>query len=197
MKTMAIFATAAALIAVAGLVGWKTAHAEDTKATGPLEFTVKDIDGNDVALSKYKGKVLLFVNVASKCGLTGQYEKLVELKTKYAEKGFEILGFPANNFMGQEPGSDAEIKVFCQTKYNVNFDMFSKISVKGKDIHPLYKFLTEEATDPKFPGEINWNFEKFLIGRDGQVINRFSPRTKPDDEEVIKAVEEALAAAAK
>jgi len=190
MKTMVLMT--AALLLIAGVIGWKTAVADEPKATGPLDFTMKDIDGNDVALSKYKGKVLLFVNVASKCGLTPQYEQLVALKSKYADKGFEILGFPANNFMGQEPGSEAEIKVFCQTKYNVNFDMFSKISVKGKDIHPLYKFLTDEATDPKFPGDINWNFEKFLIGRDGKVANRFSPKTKPEAEEVTAAIEAAL-----
>ncbi len=195
MKTMVIMT--AAVLFVAGLVGWKTAYAEETTVTSPLDFTMKDIDGKDVPLSKYKGKVLLFVNVASKCGLTGQYEQLVALKTKYADQGLEILGFPANNFMGQEPGTESEIKVFCQTKYNVNFDLFSKISVKGKDIHPLYKFLTEKETDPNYSGDISWNFEKFLIGRDGQVVNRFSPRTKPDAEEVTKAIEAALAAAAK
>lgn len=195
MKTW--IAIAAALTAIFGFAALRPAHAEDKKVSSPLDFSVKDIDGNDVALSKYKGKVLLFVNVASKCGLTPQYEQLVALKAKYAEQGLEILGFPANNFMGQEPGTEAEIKVFCQTKYNVNFDLFSKISVKGKDIHPLYKFLTEAETNPKFPGDIGWNFEKFLIGRDGQVANRFSPRTKPDDADVIKAIEEALAAPAK
>lgn len=183
-------AFAVAMVCVVALA----ARAEDKKVASPLDFTMKDIDGNDVPLSNYKGKVLLFVNTASKCGLTPQYEQLVALKNKYGEQGFEILGFPANNFMGQEPGSDSEIKVFCQTKYSVNFPMFSKISVKGKDIHPLYKFLTDKETDPKFPGDIGWNFEKFLIGRDGQVINRFSPRTKPDAEDVTKAIEEALAA---
>lgn len=191
------FLLASATSAVMALIGRKTAQAEAapaSTATGPLDFTMKDIDGKDVALSTYKGKVLLFVNVASKCGLTPQYEQLVALKSKYGEKGFEILGFPANNFMGQEPGSEAEIKTFCQTKYKVNFQMFSKISVKGGDIHPLYRYLTAKDTDPQFPGDINWNFEKFLIGRDGKVINRFNPKVKPDNEEVLKAVEAALAA---
>ena len=195
MKTRKIVVTvAAAIVAIAALAGWKTARAEEKKVTSPLEFTMKNIDGKDVPLSSYKGKVLLFVNTASKCGLTPQYEQLVALKTKYADKGFEILGFPANNFLSQEPGTDAEIKTFCSTKYKVNFDMFSKISVKGEDIHPLYKFLTSADTDSKFPGDINWNFEKFLVDRNGQVINRFSPKTKPDADEVIKAIEAAIAA---
>jgi glutathione peroxidase len=189
-----LFALAATLLALFGVTSRTPATADEPKANGPLDFTMKNIDGKDIPLSEYKGKVLMFVNVASKCGLTPQYEQLVALKTKYAEQGFEILGFPANNFMGQEPGTDGEIKVFCQTKYKVNFDIFSKISVKGNDIHPLYKYLTSKETDPKFAGDINWNFEKFLIGRDGQVINRFSPRTKPDAAEVTSAIEAALAA---
>lgn len=189
-----LFALAATLLALFGVTSRTPANADEPKANGPLDFTMKNIDGKDIPLSQYKGKVLLFVNVASKCGLTPQYEQLVALKTKYADQGLEILGFPANNFMGQEPGTDGEIKVFCQTKYNVNFDIFSKISVKGKDIHPLYQYLTSKETDPKFAGDINWNFEKFLISRDGQVINRFSPRTKPDAAEVISAIEAALAA---
>lgn len=189
-----LFALVATLLALLGVTSRTPATADEPKANGPLDFTMKTIDGKDVPLSQYKGKVLLFVNVASKCGLTPQYEQLVALKTKYAEQGLEILGFPANNFMGQEPGTDSEIKVFCQTKYNVNFDIFSKISVKGNDIHPLYKYLTSKETDPKFSGDINWNFEKFLISREGEVINRFSPRTKPDAAEVTSAIEAALAA---
>lgn len=184
----------ATLFAIVTLPFGKSVNADDVKATSPLDFTMKSIDGKDVPLSTYKGKVLLFVNTASKCGLTPQYEQLVALKTKYADKGFEILGFPANNFLWQEPGTDEEIKTFCTTKYKVNFDMFSKISVKGSDIHPLYKFLTSKETDPKFSGDISWNFEKFLVDRNGQVINRFSPKTKPDADDVIKAVEAALAA---
>jgi glutathione peroxidase len=186
---------AAAVMAMIMLAGWKTANAEEKKISGPLDFTMKNIDGKEVDLTSYRGKVLLFINVASKCGFTPQYEQLTALKTRYADKGFEVLGFPANNFMHQEPGSDAEIKVFCQTKYNVNFPIFSKISVGGDDIHPLYKFLTDKKTDPKFHGRISWNFEKFLIGRDGQILDRFGPKVEPNADEVIKAVEAALASA--
>lgn len=158
-----------------------------------LDYTMKDIDGNDVDLSKYKGDVVMIVNVASKCGLTPQYEQLQELHSKYSGQGFKILGFPANNFMGQEPGTDAEIKTFCATKYNVEFDMFSKISVKDDDQADLYKELTSETENEGFGGDITWNFEKFLVNREGIVIARFSPRTKPDAPEVIEAIEAELA----
>ena len=157
-----------------------------------LEFTMKDIDGKDVELSKYKGQVLLVVNVASKCGLTPQYEQLVEIQKKYTKQGFQVLGFPANNFMKQEPGTNSEIKLFCKEEYEVNFDMFSKISVKGDDIHPLYKFLTNEDKQGDKGGEIRWNFDKFLVGRDGKVIGRFHPKTTPDAEDVVTAVEAAI-----
>ncbi len=159
----------------------------------PLDFKVKNIDGQDVNLSKYKGEVLLIVNVASKCGLTPQYEQLEAVFTKYKDKGFEVLGFPANEFLAQEPGSDAEIKQFCTSKYNVDFPMFSKIVVKGAGIHPLYTYLTSIETEPEKAGDISWNFEKFLIDRDGKVVKRFSPRTKPDAPEVIEAIEAELA----
>lgn len=158
-----------------------------------LDFTMKSIDGKDVPLSTYKGKVVLIVNVASKCGFTPQYEGLQALYEKYRDKGFMILGFPENDFLGQEPGTDQEIKAFCTSKYGVSFDMFSKISVRGKDKHPLYRFLTEKATDPKFAGEIEWNFQKFLVGRDGQIIARFTPKTEPMSDEVVNAVAAALA----
>jgi glutathione peroxidase len=157
------------------------------------DFTMKNIDGQEVSLSAYRGKVVLIVNVASRCGYTPQYEGLEKLYLKYKDKGFVILGFPANNFLGQEPGTDQEIKSFCSLKYNVTFPMFSKISVKGSDKHPLYRFLTEKETNPQFAGEISWNFNKFLIGRDGKVINRFGTRTAPDGKEVVEAVEKALA----
>ena len=173
-----------------------TVNAEDKKVEGPLSFTVKDIDGNDVALSKYAGKVVLIVNVASKCGLTPQYEQLEALNDKYKEQGLAVLGFPANDFMKQEPGTNEEIKFFCTSKYDVSFDMFSKVSVKGDDKAPLYKYLTEEEADEKLNGDIQWNFEKFLVGRDGKVAARFSPKTKPDSPEVIEAIEKALAAPA-
>jgi glutathione peroxidase len=160
--------------------------------TSVLDFTLNDIDGKSVKLSEYKGKVILVVNVASRCGYTTQYEALQKIYDKYRGKGFTILGFPANNFMGQEPGSDAEVKQFCTSKYGVNFPMFSKISVKGDDKHPLYGFLTGKETNPAFPGEIGWNFEKFLVGRDGKMIGRYPSKTKPDSAELAGAIEKAL-----
>ncbi len=155
-------------------------------------FTMKDIDGKDTSLAQYRGKVVLLVNVASKCGLTPQYEGLEQLYLKYKDRGFAILGFPANNFMGQEPGTDEEIKNFCSLKYNVTFPMFSKISVKGDDMHPLYKYLTDKATNPEFGGDIKWNFNKFLVGKDGRIIARFEPQVKPESEPVGQAIEKAL-----
>jgi len=156
------------------------------------EFTMKDIDGKDVKLDAYKGKVVMIVNTASKCGLTPQYEGLQNLYDKYKGQDFVILGFPANNFMGQEPGTEKEIKDFCNLKYNVTFPMFSKISVKGADQHPFYTFLTNEKSNPGFEGDITWNFEKFLADKNGKVIARFSPKTVPDSPEVVAAVESAL-----
>lgn len=156
------------------------------------EFKMKNIDGSEVKLETYKGKVLLIVNTASKCGLTPQYEALQAVYDKYKDKDFTILGFPANNFMGQEPGTEAEIKEFCTLKYKVTFPMFSKISVKGTDQHPLYTYLTNEKSNPGFSGDISWNFEKFLIGKDGKTLARFSPKTKPDDATVIEAIDKAL-----
>ena len=162
------------------------------KATSPLDFTLPDIDGKDVPLSKYKGQVVLIVNVASKCGFTPQYEQLQQLQDRYAERGFRILGFPANDFRAQEPGSNKEVKEFCRSKYHVSFDMFSKVSVKGDEACELYKFLTSEKKNAAHGGEIKWNFTKFLVGRDGQVCGRFEPKTTPADPEVIKAIEAAL-----
>ncbi|MGB0768168.1 MAG: glutathione peroxidase [Phycisphaeraceae bacterium] len=157
-----------------------------------LNFTVQSIAGDDVELARYHGDVLLIVNVASRCGLTGQYKPLQQLHEDYAEQGLSILGFPANNFGKQEPGSNDEIASFCEKNYGVEFDMFAKISVKGKDQAPLYRFLTSEKTNPKFAGDIRWNFDKFLVARDGTVIARFEPRTGPRSEEVVKAIEAAL-----
>jgi len=156
------------------------------------DFVLKDIEGRDVALSEYKGKVLLVVNVASRCGFTPQYEGLQKLYERYKDAGLVVLGFPASNFMNQEPGTDAEIKEFCSTRFHVTFPMFSKISVKGADSHPLYQFLTSEETNPAFAGPITWNFNKFLVGRDGAVVARFGAREAPESLEVIKAVEKAL-----
>ncbi|HVK12120.1 MAG TPA: glutathione peroxidase [Gemmataceae bacterium] len=158
----------------------------------PLEFSLKDIKGNPVELSKYKGKVVLLVNVASKCGLTPQYEGLQALYSKYEKDGLVVIGVPANEFGSQEPGSNEEIEKFCTAKYNVTFPMMSKIVVKGESIDPLYKYLTSVETAPAKKGDITWNFEKFLVGKDGKVVARFAPRTKPTDPEFVKAVETEL-----
>lgn len=172
-----------------------TYTAEDgEKVKSILGFTMKDIDGKPVKLKKYKGNVLLVVNTASKCGYTPQYEGLQNIYTKYKAQGFEILGFPANNFGGQEPGTEAEIKEFCTLKYKVTFPMFAKISVKGEDQHPLYNFLTSGEANPELKGDITWNFNKFLVDRKGNVIARFSSKDKPEGEAVTKAIETALAA---
>jgi glutathione peroxidase len=159
-----------------------------------LDFKMRDIDGNDVKLDKYKGNVLLIVNTASKCGYTPQYEGLQSTYTKYKDKGFYVLGFPANNFGTQEPGTETEIKEFCTSKYHVTFPMFAKISVKGEDQDPLYKFLTDKATDPEFAGDITWNFNKFLVDRKGHVVARFSSKDTPESPAVTAAIEKYLAA---
>jgi glutathione peroxidase len=156
------------------------------------DFTLKSIDHQPVSLSAYHGKALLLVNVASKCGYTPQYAALEKLYEKYKGQGLVIVGIPANNFMSQEPGSDAEIKSFCTNKYNVSFPMMSKVSVKGDDQAPLYAFLTDKSSDPKFGGEIQWNFTKFLFDRNGKPVARFEPAVTPDSPEVIAAVEAAL-----
>lgn len=158
-----------------------------------LQFKMESLDGKEVDLSKYKGKVTMIVNTASKCGNTKQYADLQKLHEKYAEKGLAILGFPANEFGKQEPGSNEEIGEFCQKNYGVKFDMFSKIVVKGEGKAPLYQYLTSAETNPQFPGEISWNFEKFLIGRDGKIAARFAPKVKPESPEVIAAIEAELA----
>lgn len=166
---------------------------KEEKTVGPaLNFKMKSLDGQDVDLSKYQGKVVLMVNVASKCGLTPQYEQLEALHEKYADQGLAILGFPANEFGKQEPGTDAEIAEFCSDNYGVKFDMFSKVVVKGDGQCPLYEFLTSKETNPKFAGPIKWNFEKFLIGRNGEVIARFAPPVTPDSDDVVAAIEAEL-----
>lgn len=156
------------------------------------DFTVKDIDGKDVSLGQYKGKVLLIVNVASMCGHTPQYADLEAMYEKYKDKGLVVMGFPENDFMGQEPGSDKEIKQFCTTKYSVKFPMFSKIDVKGKNIAPLYSYLTQKAQNGVIDAKVTWNFQKFLVGRDGKVITSFDPAKKVTEADVISAVERAL-----
>jgi glutathione peroxidase-family protein len=156
------------------------------------QFHVNNIFGFDKTLEEFKGKVLLLVNTASKCGFTPQYAGLQELYDKYKDRGFVVLGFPADNFMHQEPGSNEEILNFCKVNYNVTFPMYGKVSVKGKDIHPLYKFLTEKETNPEFSGKITWNFNKFLISKEGMILNRFKSVTTPMNNKVIAAIEEAL-----
>jgi glutathione peroxidase len=157
-----------------------------------LDFTVKDIAGREVDLRRYKGQSVLMVNVASKCGFTPQYEQLNEVYKKYRERGFTVLGFPANDFMGQEPGTNAEIQSFCRLNYGVEFDLFSKVSVRGKDMAPLYVFLTSRKHNPEFGGAIKWNFTKFLLDREGKVVARFGPSTRPDAPEVIEAIERTI-----
>jgi glutathione peroxidase len=190
MLLVSILLCAALVLAVS-----KTGNGSEPSANpkSVLDFTMKNIDGKDVSLKSYKGKVLLIVNTASKCGYTPQYEGLQKIYDKYKDQGFVILGFPANNFGAQEPGSNEEIKDFCTMKFKVSFPMFAKISVKGEDIHPLYAFLTNKETNPEFGGDIPWNFSKFLADRDGNIIARFSPKDAPESEKVVQAVEGALA----
>jgi glutathione peroxidase len=174
------------------LVGAEDKKKGDKKVAPALNFKMKGIDGKEVDLSKYQGKVVLIVNVASKCGNTPQYKGLQELYEKYGKDGFVILGVPANNFGKQEPGTNEEIAEFCSSKYHVTFPMLAKVSVKGEDKCPLYQFLTSKETNPKFGDEIPWNFEKFLIGRNGEVVQRFNHRVKPETEKVVKAIEAEL-----
>ena len=156
-----------------------------------LNHEVKNIDGKEVKLADaYKGKVLLIVNTASKCGLTPQYEGLEKVYKKYHSKGFEVLAFPANEFGKQEPGTDSQIKEFCKSNYEVSFPLFSKIVVKGEGIHPLYKELTSSEG---YKGDIAWNFAKFLVGKNGEIVARFEPRESPESEKVTAAIEKALA----
>ena len=161
-------------------------------ASSVHEFTLKAIDGKPVALSHFKGQVMLLVNVASQCGYTPQYEGLEKLYETYKARGFVIAGFPANNFGGQEPGTDNEIQTFCKSKYGVTFPMFSKISVAGGDKALLYGFLTDRTSNPNSGGEIQWNFTKFLVDRDGKVLQRFEPAVEPLSRELVSAVEAAL-----
>lgn len=191
-----IAAAAAAALVSAQVPGEKDMPKTDAPAAAtsdsPLSFKARDIDGNEVDLAKYKGKVVLIVNVASRCGYTPQYEQLQALHTKYGKDGLQVLGFPSNDFGRQEPGTEAEIKSFCQSKYSVTFDMFSKVAVKGDEAHPLYKFLTSTERNGAFGGDIRWNFTKFLVDRQGKVIARFESKVRPDSKELVEAVEKAL-----
>lgn len=179
MKTLALLATLF-------LMQINSAHAESI-----YDITLKDIDGKDTSLSAYKGKVLLIVNVASKCGYTKQYSSLEAIHQKYQDKGFTVLGFPCNQFGGQEPGSNEEIKQFCSSKFDVTFPLFDKIDVNGEKRHPLYTSLAGEKS--AFPGDIKWNFNKFLVGKDGKILKRFESKAAPDSPGVIEAIEAALA----
>ena len=161
-------------------------------ATSIYDFTMKSIDGQPVSLKSYSGKVVLLVNVASRCGFTPQYTGLEKLYEKYKDRGLVIVGIPANNFAQQEPGTNDEIKKFCSTKYNVSFPMMSKVSVLGDDETPLYRFLTDKAANPQIGGDIKWNFTKFLFDRSGNPVARFEPATTPDSPEVQAAIESAL-----
>jgi glutathione peroxidase len=172
----------ASVVMTASLFGASSVH----------EFTLNSIDGSPAPLSAYQGKVVLIVNVASRCGFTPQYAGLESLYEKYKDRGFVILGFPANNFGSQEPGTNEEIKTFCSSKYNVTFPMYSKISVKGDDQAPLYQFLTDKQANPATGGEIQWNFTKFLVDKNGKVVARFEPKVTPESPDVAAAIEKAL-----
>jgi glutathione peroxidase len=160
-------------------------------ASSVYDFTLPSIDGKPMPVANFRGKVILLVNVASRCGFTPQYTALEATYEKYKDQGFVILGFPANNFGGQEPGTNAEIKTFCSTKYSVTFPLYGKVSVKGADTTPLYKYLTKDA-NPSVAGDIQWNFTKFLVDRNGRVVQRFEPDTTPDSPQVIEAIEKLL-----
>jgi len=174
------------IIAALSLVQVDCAHAADSI----YNMSLKDIDGKSTSLKAYEGKVLLIVNVASKCGYTPQYAGLEALQEKYKDQGFTVLGFPCNQFGGQEPGTNEEIKQFCTSKYEVTFPLFDRIEVNGPNRHPLYVLLTGEGSP--VPGDIKWNFTKFLIGRDGKILERFDSKVKPDSAELVQGVEKAL-----
>jgi glutathione peroxidase len=167
------------------------AVASGSTAAGVYDFTLPSIDGKPMPLADFKGNVVLLVNVASRCGYTPQYSALEAVYEKYKDRGFVILGFPANNFGGQEPGTNEEIKTFCSRKYNVSFPMYAKVSVKGDDQTPLYQYLTQK-TAPRLQGDIKWNFTKFLVDRNGNVEQRFEPAVTPDSPEVVSAIEKLL-----
>ena len=186
-----IFPTVVCLVTVVVLAGAVSLGGGENAAPA-LDFTLKSLDGKDVDLNAYKGKVVMIVNVASKCGLTPQYEQLQDLHEKYSGQGLAILGFPCNQFKGQEPGSNEEIRKFCEANYGVEFDMFSKIEVNGDGAAGLYKYLKSVSTEPAGPGEISWNFEKFVLDRSGKVVARFQPRTRPDDPAVVSLIESKL-----
>ncbi len=169
-------------------------NSQGKAADSVLDFQAKDIDGKPVDLSEYKGEVLLIVNTASRCGYTPQYEGMQAIYSKYADQGFKVLAFPANEFGAQEPGTDAQIKEFCSSNFDVSFPLFSKVIVKGQGIHPLFAYLTSEEANSDSAGDIRWNFTKFLVDHEGKVIARFEPGVAPESPELTGAIEKALAA---
>ncbi|HZG52359.1 MAG TPA: glutathione peroxidase [Pyrinomonadaceae bacterium] len=189
---IAVSTTALLFVKAAGDANADSKGVGKGAAKSVYNFTLKDSKGREVKLEEFRGQVVMLVNVASKCGYTPQYEGLQKIYERYRAQGFTILGFPANNFGAQEPGTNEEIQEFCRINYGVTFPVFSKISVKGDDKHPLYKYLTERATNPEFAGEIKWNFNKFLVGRDGRILARFDSADKPEDAKVTQAIEHAL-----
>jgi glutathione peroxidase len=193
MSLMLRLAASLACLTLANPLFAAEKKAAEDKVPPVLNFTMKSLSGKDIDLSQYRGKVVLIVNTASQCGLTPQYKGLESLHEKYADQGLAILGFPANDFGRQEPGSNEEIAQFCSANYGVKFDMFSKVVVKGPGQCELYSFLTSEKTNPKYAGPIKWNFEKFLVSRDGEVVARFAPPVSPESKEVVERIEAELA----
>src|SRR5438105_1234208 len=187
-----LFVFSVAIVAAAGVIA-RAADKGDVKVPAALNFTMNDITGKPVALSQYQGKVVLLVNVASRCGYTPQYKGLEGLYEKYGKDGLVIIGVPANEFGKQEPGSNKEIADFCKKNYGVTFPMLAKVVVKGAGQCDLYKYLTSKDSDPKFGGPVKWNFTKFLVGRNGEIAGRFEPAVEPESEELTKAVEAELA----
>lgn len=173
----------------------KSGHGQEPakKPVSIFDLRAKTIDGEEVGLANYKGEVLLIVNTASQCGYTSQYQSLEALHGKYKGKGLRVLAFPSNDFGNQEPGSEAEIKAFCQSQYHVTFTLFAKTVVKGESLHPVYAFLTSKEANPKFPGEVTWNFAKFLVNRKGEIIARFEPADAPESDAIVHDIEAALA----
>ncbi|MEM8735646.1 MAG: glutathione peroxidase [Planctomycetota bacterium] len=190
---MNVWVCAVAILGSSVLANESEKAGKDKEVTAH-SFKMKSLEGKEVDLSKYKGKVVLAVNVASRCGYTPQYEGLQALHEEMKDKGLAVVGFPCNQFGKQEPGSSKQIAQFCSTEFGVTFDMFEKIDVNGDDACDLYKYLTEQESKPKGKGNVRWNFEKFLIGKDGQVVARFGSGTAPDDKELTSAIEKALAA---
>jgi glutathione peroxidase len=199
MNHLTLLSTITAALVISAAALFATADDATTRPTTQpqlppvLSYTMKSLSGKDVDLGQYRGKVLLIVNTASKCGYTPQYAGLEKLHEKYADKGLAVLGFPCNDFGAQEPGTAEEISTFCTEHYGVKFDMFSKIDVKGPDQHPLYKYLTGPDANKPFPGVVKWNFEKFLVSRDGTIVARYLSKITPESPEVVSAIEAELA----